>query len=63
MSEMTLNDWIEKNDLKRLEEEIAITINEVDDIDSCVRIIMIFVRQALADRLESKLEVKHEQNS
>lgn len=41
---LPIDEWIEVTKLKQLEENIATTINEVDDIDSAVRCIMTFVR-------------------
>jgi hypothetical protein len=49
-----LAEWIEKNNLKRLENDIAITINEVDDIGCAVDCIMILIRQELELRGVSK---------
>lgn len=42
---LSLDEWIENNNLKQLEENIATAICELDDIDSAVRCIMVFIMQ------------------
>ena len=51
---LSLDEWIEQNGLKQLEENIAYTLFETDDIDTTVRCIMVFIMQEFTLRGISK---------